>query len=126
MKSKSEKVCRSLFQYFVQRPFYSCHPSFLGLLQLDGYCKPYELAFEYNGIQHYEFHTYFHKTKREFDKQLERDYRKNQLCQRYGILLITVPHHYTYKTIKPMSNYIYSELRRAEVQRKECYIKQSL
>jgi hypothetical protein len=111
-----------IYQYFVQQPFISCSPTFLGRLQLDGYCKKYELAFEYNGIQHYTFQPFFHKTYEGFDSQLKRDYRKKELCKRYGLILMVVPYQYTWKTVPPMASFIYSELRKAEQLRKEKYI----
>lgn len=122
MKLKSEQTCRMIYQYFVRQPFMSCYPKFLGILQLDGYCKKYELAFEYNGIQHYTFQSFFHKTYQEFEKQLERDYRKKELCKRYGIILMVVPYQYTWKTVYPMATFIYSELGKAEQLRNETYI----
>jgi hypothetical protein len=119
---RSEESCRFIFQYFVQRSFLSSRPTCLGKLELDGYCTVYDLAFEYNGIQHSSFHPYFHRTYKEFERQLERDYRKNELCKRYGIILMTIPHIYTYKTIYPMSIEIYSQLRNAEEIRKKQYM----
>ena len=118
---KSETVCRSIFQYVVQYTFVPCRPSFLGQLELDGYCRRYELAFEYNGIQHAQFHPYFHRSYRDYECQLERDERKNRLCQRYGLLLMTIPHRYTHRRILPMTDFIARQLSNAEYQRGETY-----
>lgn len=122
MKSKSEIVCRTIFDYFVQHQFVSCRPSFLGKLELDGYCKKHELAFEYNGIQHYQYHPYFHKRRTDFERQCERDYQKQILCKRYGIHLMIVPYSYTWRNVYPMSTYIYSILLEAETIRNDTYM----
>ena len=119
---KSEEACRLIFQTRVHQPFIKCRPYFLGKLELDGYCRKHELAFEYQGIQHYQFHPYFHKSYQHFEQQLERDERKQILCHRYGLILMTVPHQYTFRTIRPMSNYIMTQLIQAEQTRGECYI----
>jgi hypothetical protein len=107
---KSEETFRFLFQHFVQRPFIQCRPRFLYGLELDGYCRPYEIAFEYNGVQHSQFQLYFHKNIRMFEKQLEKDERKKQLCKQYGLVLMTIPHRYTFRTIYPMAMEIHRKL----------------
>jgi hypothetical protein len=119
---RSEEVCRRLFQHFVQRPFISCRPSFLGKLELDGYCKYHELAFEYNGIQHYQWLKQFHPTKKEFERQLERDFRKQNLCREYGLILCVIPFQFNNKTVQPMAHEIYRQLLEAEKLRKEIYM----
>ena len=119
---KSEETCRRLYQYFVQQRFINCRPDFLRGLELDGYCKKYELGFEYNGIQHYQFYPPFHRTKRHFEHQQERDYRKGVLCQRYGLHLMVIPYRYTFKT-PIIADVIYKELTEAERVRGETYIK---
>lgn len=119
---KSEETCRFLFQHFVQRPFIQCRPRFLHGLELDGYCRSHEIAFEYNGIQHSQFHTYFHRNYRMFEKQLEKDKRKNELCKKYGLVLMTIPHRYTFRTVYPMAIEIHRQLLDTEEQRKRQYM----
>lgn len=120
--SKSEEACRKIFQYFVQRSFINCRPSFLGGLELDGYCKSHELAFEYNGIQHYKYYPAYHKSIRSFEKQLERDHRKNKLCKEYGLILMTIPYTYTFHSIYPMAKIIHFHLVQAESTRSQTYM----
>jgi len=119
---RSEEVCRHLFQHFVQKPFISCKPSFLGKLELDGYCKFHELAFEYNGIQHYHWLKRFHYTKRDFERQLERDFRKRKLCKEYGLILCTIPYQFNNYTVYPMAKEIFRQLLLAESKRNEIYM----
>ena len=119
--SRSENTTRYFFQHFVQKPFLSCRPAFLGRLELDGFCKPYRLAFEYNGLHH--VYPHFHKNSYYFMKQLERDSRKARLCKEEGVHLMIIPHWHTYENIQDMSTFIYNQLIQAEIIRKEIYIR---
>ena len=66
-----------------------------------------KLACEYNGIQHYEYSPYFHKTKEQFYAQKYRDILKKDLCEKNGIRLISVPYKIKHLKIK---EYILSQL----------------
>lgn len=59
-------------------------------LELDIYIPELKLAFEYNGIQHYEFKEFFHKTEEEFEAQQYRDRCKKKICKLKGITLIRI------------------------------------
>lgn len=47
---------------------------------------------EFDGIQHYEYVKYFHKTTSQFKKQQEWDRRKNSYCIMHNIPLIRIPY----------------------------------
>jgi hypothetical protein len=49
---------------------------------------PYNLAFEFDGIQHDEYSSFFHGSKGEFIESQQRDSRKEHLLQNRGIKLI--------------------------------------
>jgi len=119
---KSEEACRRIYNYLVQQSFVNCRPTFLRGLELDGYCKKHELAFEYNGIQHYQFYRPFQRTVHHFERLQERDHLKNKLCKEYGLILMTIPYTYTFHQPIPMGNFIYQQLLKAEVNRNESYI----
>lgn len=53
------------------------------------------IIFEYDGIQHFEFIPYFHKTEEKFNSQIFRDKEKNLFCKN-NIKLVRIP--YTSKT----------------------------
>ena len=67
-------------------------PKFLKQLRYDCYNDTLKLALEYNGIQHYEFHDYFHRTYDKFTEQQKRDLLKIKLSKENGIFLIIVPY----------------------------------
>ena len=58
------------------------------LYEFDIYIKNIELLIEYNGIQHYEFTAFFHKTKLKFKEQVQRDENKLGLVRKNSKKLI--------------------------------------
>jgi len=67
-------------------------------LELDGYCKKIELAFEYQGEQHYKPRHYFNRNF-SLEKIREHDEFKKQKCAEKGVTLIQVPYHTDYKKL---------------------------
>jgi hypothetical protein len=67
-------------------------------MELDGFCKELNLAFEYNGIQHYKFVKFFHRTLEKLKIRQLDDIRKIELCKKNNINLIIIP--YNIKNIK--------------------------
>jgi hypothetical protein len=55
---KTEKLCRKYLEKETGCKFPKTRPICLRKLELDGYCKELNLAFEYNGIQHYKLYDY--------------------------------------------------------------------
>ena len=93
--SKSEELCRTIIENYLCEPFPNVRPEFLDGLELDGYNKDLNIAFEYNGIQHYEYNEHFHRGDPEiFEKQKERDLKKYAICAERGINLIIIPYQY--------------------------------
>lgn len=107
----TEEKCRFIFESLTQKLFPS-NWNILGNLQLDGFCKELMMAFEYQGIQHYQFFARWHKSEKGLIKQQERDKRKTNLCQQKGILKIDIP--YTEATSdKSLEQYIKHRLQRS-------------
>ena len=50
-------------------------------MELDGYCPDLQLAFEYQGEQHYVANSYFNRLKGGFEELLQRDRLKVQQCE---------------------------------------------
>ena len=93
---KHEQKSRVILERLLRAPFTSIRPPFLKYihgknLELDGYNKDLNVAFEYQGIQHRQFTPLFHKSYSDFDKQVERDTWKHQKCAEHGITLLCIP-----------------------------------
>lgn len=58
------------------------------LLEYDVYIKNKNVLIEYNGRQHYEYVSFFHKTKKQYKQQRSRDTRKKRLAKKQGVQLI--------------------------------------
>lgn len=116
-ESKGETECRRVLKQIFNRPFHKARPDFLRNpvtggnfnLELDCYDSELGIAVEYNGVQHYKYVPYFHKNKEAFDNQKYRDFMKEQMCDKAGIILISVPYTVEIGQIKP---YIETELRK--------------
>ena len=80
--------------------FTTQYPDWLEGLELDGYNEELNIAFEYDGKQHYHFVRYFHRTKKAFEEQKERDAKKDRLCGENGVVLIRIPYTVKYGDIK--------------------------
>ena len=98
--SKGELKCRDILQDIFKKPFNKARPDFLRNkitgnvhnLELDCYNPELKIALEYNGIQHYKYTPYFHKSKDAFYNQCYRDDMKRRLCKENGVFLIEVPY----------------------------------
>jgi len=97
--SRGEQECKDILsKLYPQHQFQRVRPNFLKNpktgrnLELDCYCPELKLAVEYQGRQHYYYDSHFHKSKKEFYEQLERDHIKQALCIQNGIRLIQVPY----------------------------------
>ena len=90
-----ERICREYFEQLLHARFPKSRPSWLKnndgyQLELDGYCKEFNLAFEHQGRHHYT-QIYYLGTKKALRKYLQNDQVKRNLCKRHGIKLIEVP-----------------------------------
>ena len=117
---KSEKIVGEILkEFFYNLRFIKRRPDFLknsktnSNLELDYYCKSIQLAFEYNGIQHYEYKPYFHRNGIcDFENQQYRDKLKIEECKKNNITLITIPHIYDYNNEDKMKEFMIKEIER--------------
>jgi len=108
---KSEAMSRDIIEEEMGYEFPKDRPEFLEGLELDGYCPELNMAFEYNGIQHYEYTPHFHRNgESEFLAQRERDIKKYKICKDLKINLIIIPHQYTYQKPNELKVFITDEL----------------
>ena len=90
----SEAICRKLFERIFNRPFPKSYPEWLinendNQMELDGYTKDLQLAFEYQGIQHRK--KAFGKTDEELENIQKEDVFKQKLCEEHGVTLLQIP-----------------------------------
>lgn len=62
-------------------------------LKVDFFLPQHNTFIEFNGIQHYEFNPYFHKSEDDFKVQVERDKRLKDYCKKNKIKLITIKYN---------------------------------
>ena len=81
-------------------------------LELDYYIESSRIAFEYNGIQHYEFSPFYHRNgEQDLQMQLRHDELKRRACDSEGITLVTIDgREYSYQNREAMKNYIRTAL----------------
>ena len=110
---KSERLMAEYVnKHFTDNTFIKKRPDWLKNtsgrnLELDYYCEELKLALEYNGLQHYEYNTYFHKGNIEnFHKQQERDEFKKKRCEEEGVYLIIIPYNYDCYNEEKLYEYI--------------------
>jgi len=60
-------------------------------LYLDYYIPQLKMAFEFDGQQHFQFISFFHKTLKGFQNSLKRDSMKDKYCRENGITLVHIP-----------------------------------
>lgn len=116
-KGVSERTVRFLFEKLFQRPFPTLKPKWLinrrgARMELDGFCAELGLAFEYQGIQHFQFNKRFHNDKEEFIRRVEDDRTKRELCEEHGVKLIVLTHEIP---LSDMENKIFEECTRLNV-----------
>jgi hypothetical protein len=93
---KHEDTCRRYFEWLTGAEFPTARPGWLGTLELDGFNEELNLAFEYQGRQHYEVIPRWHGEgevgEASLRAQKERDARKARLCRARGVDLVAIPY----------------------------------
>lgn len=112
-----EQAIRDVVERMFGMPFPRVRPAWLKSpgcrrLELDMFNENLKLAFEHNGIQHYQRHAFFHESQEAFLHQQRNDEWKQRTCKNEGIILITVPHDVS---IENVDLFITSELNRLGV-----------
>ncbi len=88
-----ERKCRYVFEtlFGEKFPTTAVKPKD-GKLILDGYAETLNMAFEYQGQQHYRYMPHLHKTEENFEKSCKRDVRKVEWCKVNDIRLTVIPY----------------------------------
>ncbi|NVM52853.1 MAG: zinc-ribbon domain-containing protein [Candidatus Helarchaeota archaeon] len=113
----NERISRELFETILNDKFPKSRPKWLinergNQMELDGYNKELALAFEYQGIQHYKYVKYFHKSRNDFERRKADDEAKRKLCKMNGVTLVEIP--YTISNNK-IQNYIIKKCKEKNV-----------
>lgn len=93
-KNKTENICRDIFEEIYNKKFIKLCPKWLiGInnfpLELDGYCEELNIAFEYNGEQHYKPVNFFGGNEK-FKIVQENDKVKKELCHQKNVKLYVI------------------------------------
>lgn len=105
-ESKGESKCREVLEKLFAKPFPNTRPEFLKNLstgknmEIDCYNEELGIALEMQGIQHYKFSPWFHKSKQDFLDQQYRDKMKRQICEERGLIFIEVPYTVKHENIE--------------------------
>lgn len=105
-ESKYESAVRAIFKDIFKKEFLPKFPKWLinpkskRLLELDGYEPELNLAFEYNGQQHYEFVKMYHKTQNKLKERRYKDTVKFLSCLNKDVKLIVIPYYVKYDDLQ--------------------------
>lgn len=77
-------------EYLIKFPFIVKKKPFIFI---DFYLPEYNMFIEYNGKQHYEYVSYFHKDESDFERQQFRDFIVRDYCKKEGIKLLEIPYY---------------------------------
>ncbi len=86
-----EQICRTTFEQLFKSKFDKNKPSWLlnsrgNRMELDGFSSKLKIAFEYNGIQHYQI-SHYTDTKEKLKLRINDDEDKKKQCTKEGIKL---------------------------------------
>jgi len=85
-----ETIVRAAFQENFPGEAFAKNQTAIGM-ELDGYSENNMIAFEHDGIQHRIRVKHFQRLEGEFEAQVQRDSKKDSLCDDNGITLVRIP-----------------------------------
>lgn len=115
-----EEICRYYFESIFKTPFPSIRPNWLlneqgKRIEFDGYSEKFKIAFEHQGIQHYQKVEHFQDDNR-FEKLKHHDALKRKICKREGIILFQIPQLYKLLTPEELPNWLNENFRKAGIE----------
>jgi hypothetical protein len=114
-----ERITRLYFECIFQEKFPKVRPNWLMgtanyLMELDGLCLPLGIAFEHQGLQHFQINQ-FSNTLEKLEKRQADDALKVRLCQENSIKLIVIPQVPQLTKIKELKNLIIEKCRNLNI-----------
>jgi len=93
-----EEFVRFCFEQLFESKFPRQRPDWLrnsdeNKMELDGFSEKHNIAFEYQGKQHYQHIPHYQRMPADFEKRKRDDQRKVELCQEKGVVLFVVPYN---------------------------------
>ena len=119
-----ERIARAYFEQIFGKPFPNSRPQWLkgenkGNLELDGYCEALGLAFEHQGMHHYQPERYGQNKQKDSEEwhkvTLMHDALKRELCIQRGITLFEIPEIPRLLKLGDIFSFIISECRKKGV-----------
>lgn len=97
--TKSEEIARACMEGIFGAPFPKKRPKWLRnarnrQMELDGFCEELNLAFEYQGYQHFQESTIF--SPGGLEQRIGDDTKKLELCEQHGVHLFYFTHENDY------------------------------
>lgn len=112
--NKTENLVRQFFETVFDQPFKAASPDWLIItgerkMIIDGYNKSLKIAFEYHGIQHYQYTPHFHdKQNKSLKEQQIRDERVRTLAVQNKVKLVEIKYITDGYTKEDFVNYMKS------------------
>lgn len=110
-----EKLTRYTFEKIYGFSFSKIRPDWLKNpitnynLELDGFCSELNLAFEYQGKQHFELVPLFKTSEKDLKYQQYKDEFKRNKCKEMGVILIEIPQMCGKFNLNKLKDYIIAE-----------------
>ena len=110
----SERICRALMERLTGFPFPKSRPKWLknkrgNQMELDGFSPSLNLAFEYQGRQHFKQVSLFHAHSGDLEKRQRDDEQKRRLCSEHGVKLLEITFHVPHEKLQ---DYLTTALRK--------------
>jgi hypothetical protein len=110
-----QELTRQIFEELFNAKFPALFPEWLRQkngykLQLDGFNPELKIAFEVQGVQHYQIGHVFSKSRQKFEQQKARDRFKKRQCKKMGIVLVVIPHLKAIKDINDFARLVEAQI----------------
>lgn len=119
--SRGEKVISSFleennYEFETQKYFSEWN---IGVHYFDFYIPSKNLVIEYQGIQHYEFNSFFHKNQEDFENRKKKDLLKKQKAKEHGLNYVSI-HYSLFLQLFSILNFIFNSTTIPEGSRGKC------